>query len=170
MKPETNVEGRRKAVMMILERLHLDMGLPPLDDRVLLARAVSWEEHLTNMGCKPKDYERVYKLALQNYTNNAPFSIYDLLNAWRQIREVEHASQQVPKWDGRRYNSNVKREELCLLCNGSTMDWHRDENGKKLSLKFIEVNGKSQVATCPECEGTGKKMTMELKEKDSDGK
>src|ERR1044071_8068994 len=89
---ETSTNERRKAVMMILERHHLDMALPPPDERVLLARAISWEEHLTDAGCKLEYYERVYKLALKNYSNNGPFNIFDLLKAWRQIRDEEHCA------------------------------------------------------------------------------
>jgi hypothetical protein len=163
-KSETTITERRKAVMMILERLHLDMSLPPLDERMLLARAASWEEHLTGEGCKPKDYGRIYKLALSKYTNNAPFNIYDLLNAWRQIREVEHRSAQIPMFKSTPWS---KEANTCKRCNGTTVDC-LDEQGNWKGVSYIEVNGRSQTVPCPECEGTGEQRLTELKEGDHD--
>jgi hypothetical protein len=145
---EMTIDDRRKAVMMILERVQLDVGLPPLDNRILLSRAVSWEEHLTDMGCKPKDYERVYKLAIQNYTNKGPFGIYELLNAWRQIRDMEQRNNLTPRWESKNYDSQETGEEKCKRCNGMSLVRRSDEDREILDSYDV---GSAMFMRCPEC-------------------
>lgn len=73
--------------MLILELHQLDKSLAPLDERILVAKAKSWEDHLTHSGLPVERYEEVYSEAMRHYTDKAPFSVFDLLRAWKEIQE-----------------------------------------------------------------------------------
>ena len=136
--PNAPVIERWKAIMMILERHQLDKGLPPLDDRILVAKAKSWEEHLSGAGVPAGRYNEIYREAMQHYKDTAPFNVFDMLKTWRNIQErftwvdgdgVEHIFD--PGEDRRNGYSeaSIERMRQLLKCGGGR-NYHMGKNGE----------------------------------------
>jgi hypothetical protein len=122
--------------MMIIERLRLDMSLPPLTDKVLAATAGSWLCHLDKARVPIERFDECYAEAIAiRATQGAhqPFHVSELVGAWHAIRERERYSSPVP--NNRSLPSHARVG--CSLCFGV---------GSRLQ---ILPNGGARP--CPEC-------------------
>jgi hypothetical protein len=138
------LKARRKAVISLLERRQLDKGMAPLEDRILVATAVSWEKHLTNFGVPHGRYDEVYEDAVNHYKDEAPFSVHDMLAAWRRIRERENYDRKYPQVSECPALPAPKLRN-CPLCRGTKI---KMVEGR---AQYVTVDGQRQVERCQDC-------------------
>ena len=75
-----------------LQRRNLDSGHKFNDPREVKAKTISLESHLTRKGIHPKDYPKVYSLALDIYNGShgkAPFGIDYIIEAINELAPVK---------------------------------------------------------------------------------
>src|SRR5688572_30372392 len=91
--PQARSESERRSKrLMIIERLRLDMSLPPLTDKVLAATAGSWLCHLDKAKVPIERFDECYAEAIAIRAiqgAHQPFHVSELVGAWHAIRERE---------------------------------------------------------------------------------
>jgi hypothetical protein len=95
----------------------------------IAAMAASWDDHLSNAHAPGHRYEEIYELAVQQYENKAPFSVFDMLGAWSTIQAREQAAARVRP----------------LKC-----DWEHIDDDMNVLGMFIG-NKEEAIMPCPTC-------------------
>ena len=93
---------RRVRISQLLDRQFLDKGQTPPPNDLLAAMVHSWDEHLTRNRVPADRLDDVYNRAVDDYTDQGPFSVFDMLKAWKAICAEESASrprQVVCEWE-----------------------------------------------------------------------
>lgn len=129
---------------VLIARRQEDAGMKPLPDAILSFRAASYLKHLTGLGVKPEELERVYEMAVSIYNDTAPqgpFGIDYLVQAAKRLKET-----------GKKYVVYEKPSTLslpsCSSCHGSKFKY-RFLDGKVIGIEKDE-NGKFKK--CEECD------------------
>jgi len=118
-----------------------DSGQKQLNEKLAKARAISYEKHLTLLGIAPKDYDRVYELAVQAYTEDGvkgPFGIDEILVGARKF-----LAQTFPT---KVFTKERKEKNDCATCHSTGLQF--DSQGK---IIYEILEGKKQAKRCLDC-------------------
>lgn len=113
-----NEARRLKKLMSLIERVRIDSSLPPFTDRVLIATAASWDEHLV-LARVPTErlgdcyLEAMAARAMRN--SSGPFIVSELVAAWLVIQERERYQSTTPR--NRMLTQDA--QGACTKCFGS---------------------------------------------------
>lgn len=126
-----------------------DSGHKQLDKDILMARAISYERHLTNAGVLPEEYDKVYEISRRLYVENGikgPFGIDEILRgalalqASKQGAQIYKPSERVQKVD-------------CKDCEGTGLEFSKHEDGRLDRIQYETVEGKKKAKKCLKCYG-----------------
>ena len=116
-KTEEELIKRIAEISRILEHLHLDLRIQPLDVKLLTKTAYSWNLHFDRAGIPTNRLFDVYLESMANKDPNSMFAPTIMIQTWRkmQLDEAEKA---------RTNESN----DTCPLCKntGKVMDFDKE--------------------------------------------
>jgi hypothetical protein len=145
---------RRKAMLSLLDRLQIDLNLPPLEKEELKLKAISFEMHLTNAGLKPEKYERAYILALKIYNETdfgkGPFNINHLIQAAMRIRAAEQRAIMYPVSKPAPLQKALPPKPLCEICKGTLIEFFTNARGER-KIAYEWIGPKRVHRKCPVC-------------------
>lgn len=134
-----------KEVFFLRERE--DSSQRQLDTQVLIARTVSYERHLTNLGIVPEDYTKVYELARLIYVQegtNGPFGINEVLKGAQNLKEL--------KKQATRFSPEAKVDKIpCQSCDGTGLEYSRKADGSLGKIQYEVIKGKKRAKHCLDC-------------------
>jgi hypothetical protein len=127
-----------------------DSGHKQLDTNILMARAISYERHLTNAGILPEDYDRVYELARRLYVEDGkkgPFGIDEILRGALALKENLKVVQS--------YTPDEKIQRIdCKECEGTGLDFSKHTDGRLDRIQYETIEGKKKAKHCKNCYGS----------------
>lgn len=116
-KTREQLAQRLAIIEKILEHLHLDLRIQPLDAKLLTKTASSWNLHYDRAGIPTNRLFDVYLEAMANKDENSMFAPTVMVQTWRkmQLNETEKA------------RSNASND-VCPLCKntGKVMDFDKE--------------------------------------------
>lgn len=127
----------------IIVRRQEEAGFRPLDDSIIAYRAMGYAKHLVGIGVAPRDFERVYEIAISIYNdtpNVGPFGVDHLVQAAKRFlkKAIDNKVYKKPE---------TKSLVSCISCQGTKIMFNYSE-GKVLG---VIRNEDGTIKHCEEC-------------------